>query len=607
MSESQRRAALLVVLVLVGAGPWLPGVPVTWVVDANLAAHFALVAFSLVLLTGWVGQISLGHGAFVGFAVFTTGLVVRHLGIPFPLDVPIVVALTAALAALVGVVALRVRGLYLAVATLIFAWVADSYLFTARWFVGTAGASTIPNRPIGRRGALPRFDFAHPKVFYLVMVAAVAAVWFVAANLRDSKTGRAFFAVRGSESAAAAMGIDVTRTKLIAFALSGAIAGLAGVLLMTGARTATPVNFAFPVSLFYLAIAVVGGIASLPGAVGGAVLFAALTEVTFRIRSLNGWLDIVTTGLLLGVLVVYPGGFAAAARALLPAVRPRRREPAEMVGGHDAPAPSMWEPRSATGVLVDARDVVVRFGGVTALDRVDLTVRAGEIVGLIGPNGAGKTTLFNAVAGFAPVASGSIALFGHPATAMPVHARARLGLGRTFQVVQLLADLTVTDNLLVATHTHDRTGPWSHAAQTDAALQAEAAARARVRDVLRLLDLDGWAHRRAGDLPFGVVREVEVARALVTGAPLLMLDEPASGLDNQETDRLVALLRRLRDETGLTVLVIEHDVRMVRALCDRIVVLHCGKVLAEGDPAAVSQDPAVVAAYLGAVEQGVGV
>jgi ABC-type branched-subunit amino acid transport system permease subunit len=274
--------------------PWLPGVRYSLVVNANQAAEFSIIAISLVILTGWVGQISLAQGSFVGIGAFATGVLVRQMGIPFPINLPIVAALTGVTASLLGIVALRVRGLYLAVATLIFAWMADAYLFTSSWLVGKGGASSIKAQRIGTDGTATFFDLSDKRLLYLVMVAAVAAVWYIAVNLRDSKTGRAFFAVRGSETAAVSLGIDVTRYKLLAFAISGALAGVAGNLIMIDLRSATPFSFQFTVSLFYLSIAVVGGIASLGGAVAASVLFAGLSEAFFRLKFLNGLLDIVT-------------------------------------------------------------------------------------------------------------------------------------------------------------------------------------------------------------------------------------------------------------------------------------------------------------------------
>jgi branched-chain amino acid transport system ATP-binding protein len=254
--------------------------------------------------------------------------------------------------------------------------------------------------------------------------------------------------------------------------------------------------------------------------------------------------------------------------------------------------------RRARTALLDARDITVRFGGLLAADGVSLSVREGEIVGLIGPNGAGKTTTFNAISGLNTPTAGTVELFGVDVTNWPVHRRAALGTGRTFQLIQLFPQLTVFENLLVATHLHHSAGVLAGAVASGRCLQAEARARDKAREVVSLLKLEEVADRPAGGLPFGVLRMVEVGRALVTEPRLIMLDEPASGLDNAETDRLSELLRFIRS-LGVALLLIEHDVRMVTGVSDYMYVIDRGRPLAEGTPAEIQRHPDVIAAYLG--------
>ena len=687
----RRRVPALLVVIAILAFPYVPGIPSSVVGSANLAVNYSIVAVALVLLTGWVGQISLGHAALVGVGAYATGQVVERFGIPFPLSIPFAAAAAGLAAALLGAVALRVRGLYLAVATLVFSWMASEFLFRQTWFIKYA---QIDERPIGREGSLPYFDFTDRRTFFIVAAATLAVVVFAAANIRDSKSGRAFFAIRGSEMAAASLGIDVMRYKLVAFVTSGAIAGIAGNLIMSDARVVTSDQFTFNVSLFFVAIAIVGGLTSLGGAVASGVLFAALAELFYRVQALGAFLEIVSSVLLAVVLIAYPGGLAslpprmaAAGRRLEPLIRPvtdrirallpaspdadggpslvtrlqrkplglladgrqrvssllasapwRRQNVVERevssvgpldfhgalrqavpitTNGDDTHAaeetvtPETVElararvaefrpvgPREERAALIDARDVTVRFGGLTAVNSASLQVRQGEIVGLIGPNGAGKTTFFNAIAGYNTPASGTINLYGVDVTELPVYRRARVGVARTFQLIQLFRQLTVYENLMVATHVHNPTGFGAHLLVTGTALDAEEFARRRVDEILSLLDLEELADRNTGDLPFGVLRMVEVARALVTGFPLIMLDEPASGLDNAETDRLIEVLRFVRG-LGVTLLLIEHDVRMVTGVSDYLYVLDQGTIIAEGEPHEVQRNPDVIAAYLG--------
>jgi sulfate-transporting ATPase len=637
--------------------------------DAIQALLFVIAASSIVLLTGWVGQISLAQAAFVGIGGFGSALVMQHMHVPFPWSLLVGAVIAGGAAGVLGVIALRVRGLYLAVATLIFAYMADSYLFSAPWFSGSGGVQSIDAQTIGNPASKPYFELTDRKTFYFVALAVAAAVLFALVNLRDSKTGRAFFAVRGSETAAASLGIDVRRYKLLAFVLAGAIAGLAGNLILVNQVTLVSSQFSIKVSLLYLSIAVVGGLRSLGGLVVSSVIFAALAELFYRVSALAGYLEIVSAGLLAVVLLVYPGGLAEIPNAVrssrwgraaatwvteqmgrvrrpeLPAVpmgwlrrgreatAPRRAglanpvleplRPADsapvgaaapsspphltVVGerpavdltafGDDAAVPADLVP-PGTPVL-EAKDIRVVFDGLVAVDQASLRIDPGQVVGLIGPNGAGKTTLFNAISGLNEPTSGTVEMFGEPVTGLPVHERARRGLGRTFQAIQLFSELSVYENLLVATHAGNESGTFSHVTLTRHGLRHEAAAERVVRRVVRAMGMEAIADRPVAGLPFGTLRQVEIARTLVTGSPIVMLDEPASGLDNRETDRLSQLLLDLRERLGLSLLLIEHDVRMVTEVSDYMYVLVYGKIVSHGTPDVVRRDPVVTAAYLG--------
>jgi ABC-type branched-subunit amino acid transport system ATPase component/ABC-type branched-subunit amino acid transport system permease subunit len=698
-------------MLAVAAVSWVLGAPFSWVSTGINALSFTIVALSLVILTGWVGQISLAQASFVGIGAYVTGLLVRS-GLPFPLTLPVVGLISAMIAALLGLIALRVRGLYLAVATLIFAWMTQVYLFAQPWLVGIGGSSSIRTTALGTPRTFPYLDFTVNTTFYFVMLAVAVAAMLGAANLRRSKTGRAWFAIKGSEVAAASLGIPVMAYKLLAFGAAGFLAGVAGNLLMTTNQVATSSQFTPEVSLLYLAIAVVGGLDSIGGALAAGLVFALLGELFYKVSALAGLLDIVSSLLLAVVLLAFPAGLAGlpprlarlgtglvssraaqAAAAALAArwqdfsdwrvrrsiARVEKREaqalfgpyappaegaiyepPAEGVEATAAPgsgrpsiawpgsrrasigsppdalAPTLaratveveaevvvvrereavsrlaYVPGTATKVelperwhrrpVLHAQDITVQFGGLTAVDTANLEVREGEIVGLIGPNGAGKTTLFNAISGLNSPTFGSVSLFDNDVTHLPVHRRAAAGMGRTFQLIQLFPELSVTDNLLVGTHVRNSSGFGSHLFATGRAIDGERGARHRVAQVVELLGLQDVADQPVTGLPFGVLRLVEVARALVTGAPFVMLDEPASGLDNAETDKLSDLLLWVRQTLGISLLLIEHDVRMVTALCDYIYVLDRGVMIADGEAADIRRDPVVTAAYFGAVD-----
>lgn len=705
-----KRVFRLLFLAALLSFPFLPFLPFSVLGNVNLAAHYALVAISVVVLTGWVGQISLGHAGFVGVGAYVTGMAAGALNITFPVSMIWGAVAGTIIAMVFGVVALRVRGLYLAVATLIFSWMAEAFLFRQTWFTKY---SAIDLQPIGQKDTLPYFDWQAREVFYYAAWATVLLAIFLMANLRESKNGRAFFAVRGSEVAAASLGINVMRAKLTAFAISGFLAGAAGGLMIVMQGTVSPDAFKVDKSLFFLSIAVVGGLSSLGGTIAAGLLFAFLNELFFQVEFLGGYLTVVSAVLLAGTLLLYRGGLAAIPDSLSPfltkilgvmqplfrvidrglsslskqleapamrlrtflvgqrspservarpsperAGRPVRtrsltrkgplarlgrvngslvREPPldlfEMTSRADPSDNGSMDPdgmgttstpsttamtdekvtwrtlgletsqadrpdRDQTRTVIEAKGITVRFGGLTACSEVSLKVCEGEIVGLIGPNGAGKTTFFNAVAGLNEPAEGEVEIYGNNVTPLAVHERAQFGVARTFQAIQLFGQLTVFENLLVATHQHNPTGLFGNLFVTRGALGAEAEARRQVRRVVELFELESVADRAARDLPFGVLRMVEVARALVTRSRIIMLDEPASGLDNNETDRLTEILRFVRS-LGVTLLLIEHDVRMVTSVSDYMYVLDGGKLLAEGTPEQIQRNEAVIAAYLG--------
>ena len=649
----RRRLLRLGALAFLVAWPWF-GLPTSLLGNANTAGVYFLGAVSVVMLTGWVGQVSLAQASFVGVAAYVTAMATRGLDLAFPLNMAVGIVAAGGTAALLGLVALRVRGLYLAVATLIFAWVTDAYLFTASWMGGTGGSTSAPVRRVGREGGFPFIDFGNRRTFYYLVLATCAVAVFALVNVRDSKVGRAFFAVRGSEIAAASFGIDVVVTKLVAFAGAGTVAGLAGALLMVHQGSAVSDQFNLTASLFYLSVAVVGGLASVGGAVAASLVFAALNELFYRVDALAGYLDVVSALLLAAVLLAYPGGLAAFGRTLQERwrthwprieseLRPRvadmwnrvpeaRREQlrrlvrrrvsdvpdsvrsavqadvdvvatSAVAGAHRRNGVVRRRRRSTgrvdTPAVLEAERVTVQFGGLRAVDDVSLQVREGEIVGLIGPNGAGKTTLFNAISGLNQPTAGTVAIRGEDATSKRVHERARLGLARTFQVIQLFPQLDVFDNVLVGTHLQSNDNVLARTVLTKGAIEAELDAVRRVRDVVSWLGLWDIRHLTVAGLPFGTLRMVELARAIVTGAKVVMLDEPASGLDNRETDHLSDILRAIRLDFGVSLLVIEHDVRMVTALTDYMYVIDRGRLIAEGTPAEIQANETVIAAYLG--------
>ncbi len=561
----------------------------------------ALVALSLTVLTGWGGQLSLGQFALAGLGGMTTYTLVQHR-LAFPVAVLVATAVTAGAALVVGAPALRMRGLFLAVTTLALA-VAMPWILERPVFQDPDQFSPLLRRPtIGGVSLAPQRTYYYVCLVVLVLAAAVVS------RLRASGLGRALLAVRENEQAASALGLSPARVKLFAFAVSGGLAGLAGGIFVGLVVQFSADDFLATDSLQVVAIAVVGGLASVAGTVLGALFVIGLPALFPD----SPEVALLTSGAGLLVLLLYfPGGLVqflydgrdavfAALAGRRPAVEaPARREvPGRRAELRAAP------PAPAGQVALRVDDVTVRFGLRAVVDRVSLAVGPGEVVGLIGTNGAGKSTLMNAVGGFVRCA-GTVEVLGHDVSGRPPHARAALGLGRSFQDAALFPDLTVRETVQTAVEARARAHFVPVALGLPGARRAERAKRAHADEVLDFLGLGAHGERFVSELSTGMRRIVELACLVATGARMLCLDEPTAGIAQREAEAFGPLLARVREELGASMLVIEHDMPLVMAISDRVVCLEAGAVIAAGAPDAVRHDPRVVASYLGTDERAI--
>lgn len=557
----------------------------------NVTMIFAILALSLVILVGLVGQISLGQLAIAGIAAF---VLVPHLDSwPFPLGLLVAAVVAAVLAVVVGLPALRVRGAQLAVVTLASAAAVQAAVFNN---VSTqsiksphfAGIDLSPQ--IG--SSIARLQFT----FTLVVFLAIACL--ASSKIIGGSLGRRFLAVRNNEQAAASLGISVAATKVLALAISGLLAGVGGGLLAYNEQALSGASFSVFASVSLLVYAYIGGITGIGGALYAGVLapFGAMYVLMNEVWDLGSstYEIIAAIGLIL-VAIFNPQGIGDAMRVSLGWVRRRLGDGhGEKVRPLRLPAA---EAASPLPLSLFARNVTVHYGGVTAVDGVDIEVNPGEIVGLIGPNGAGKTSLLDALTGFAP-AEGVVTLGEQELSNLNPHVRYRRGLGRTWQAGQLFEDLTVYDNVRVAVAAGAAAGHEAGGSGLSFRSRRQGRAGAQAAWAMALVGISDLANRRPSEISGGQRKLVGLARALSGRPSVLLADEPAAGLDSFESQQLGERLRTVA-EAGVGVLLIEHDLALVLSLCDRIYVLSEGRLIASGAPDQIREDPVVVSAYIG--------
>ena len=539
----------------------------------------AIVCVGLNVLLGLSGQISLGHVGFYAIGAYVVGILTTKTAIGFWIAFPLAGLIAGIAGVLLAVPALRVRGPYLAMVTIAFGFIVEQGAAELGWLTGGwNGLIGIPPPSLAGR------KFAEREIAVLVVLLTVAAFWLYA-RLEASPWGKAMRAVRDSEVASQSIGLDPTLIRTVAFALSAAAAGLAGGLFAAMSDFISPESFPFFQSILFLLVVMIGGADRVLGPLIGALVVVLLPE-------LLSWLAqyrLLFVGLLLLlVLRLAPDGFVGLFDRFL--AKPGTGRAAE--AKRDVTA--MLAASAGQGTLA-VKDLSVGFGGVKAVVGLSFVAEPGRITSLIGPNGAGKSTVLNLACGFYRPDRGSIRHAGREFAGLSSHQVARAGIARTYQTTQLFEQMTVLDNVLVGL----RRG---HLAAYELLAPDRDPERAALAE--SLLAFVGYASpldRRAGALPHVDKRLVEIARALAMAPSVLALDEPAAGLDPGDTRRLAELLRKVA-ATGITVLLVEHDMKLVMAVSDRVVVLDAGQKIAEGPPAEIARNPLVLKAYLG--EQG---
>ncbi len=570
----------------------------------------AIVGVSLSLLTGWAGQLSLGQFAFVGLGAMSMITLTQGNELPFVeygftmawgLALVFSIGVGIVFALIIGIPALRVKGLFLAVATLAFAVAASNWLLVRDVFTG----GTATTRPVAKPVIGP-IDFGESrKAYFFFCLAALALVAMMVARIRRTGIGRILIAVRENEEAAAAATVNPARAKLIAFALSGGIAALAGALFITLHSAIQPATSFNPdQSIRIVAIAIIGGLGSVAGPILGALWVQGFPSFWGSTPPDLVVLLTSSVGLLL-LLMYFPGGLQQlvySARDGIIAWADRRLgepEPVEYRVVTELPSGTREHSQLKPGQpALDVRKVSVSFGGNRAVNDVSLRVMPNELVGLIGTNGAGKSTLLNAVSGFVS-SSGEIEVLGQELNRLSAHARHGLGLGRGFQAAKLYPDLTVRETLMVALEARETSKLIPSLIGLPSSRHSERQKRSDAEEIIDFLGLGSFADSYVAALSTGTRRIVELGGLLAVDAQVLLLDEPTGGVAQKETEAFGPLIKRIQRELEAAVVVIEHDMALVMSISDRVYCLEAGEVIAEGSPDEVRNDPLVIASYLG--------
>jgi ABC-type branched-subunit amino acid transport system ATPase component/ABC-type branched-subunit amino acid transport system permease subunit len=580
------KAALILLAVAITLAPFV--LPSFQLFVLSLALVYTIAILGVNIVMGYAGQVSLGHAGFAAIGAYATALLMTEWSVTYWVALMAGAFLAAAFGYLLAFPALKLGPVYVAMVTFGFGLVI--FLIAQNWYDLTNGPNGIMVPP-------PSL-FGYPLLaedFHILIALILIGVYWLARNLIRSSYGRAFVAIRDGQLAAEAMGVNLTRYKTMAFSIGAFYAGLSGGLFAGLGQFVNPDAFVFINSILYVTMGILGGMGYLAGAGIGGAMMALLPEL---LRGAAEYKDFLTGLMLLLLLIFLPRGVMGLIDQML--IQPTARAGPPSPHARPARTEAVTRRAESSEVLLESRGLTKHFGGLRAVQDVSFQIRRGEILSLIGPNGAGKTTVFNLISGIHAPTAGKVFFENRDIIQDPPHTRAAMGIGRTFQNLELFGDMTVLENVLVGAHSKSNANLLTAFAHTPSQQKEEAELQKKALTLLAYVGLERFAVERAESLSFGHQRLLEIARALASEPRLLMLDEPAAGLSSGEVDVLTERMRRARDELGITILLIGHTMRLVMSLSDRIVVLDHGQKIAEGFPAAIRSDTRVIEAYLGA-------